>query len=548
MGIFIELDISKSVTKAEWEAVYGETLQLIKNLPLAERRQVDIHGVNTICFVKTEEHDFPSVWNQRPPYVGWAAEGDLETLKRAEQLFLPRDLIGDRAIEEDAGDAMLGACPTFMDYDSEEKRFSQVYGCWGYKTQGEPYHIYLLAVACLIEARLGTKAFVYGDITRGQCKKAVEIANEFLERKIEMPDRCYADRLMRRVDALDLPETDKIDVFETFYLGTKDAAFGESLRQYYPKELLNVYWKNRFENTKIGTRGFDKKISEYLLWGFEIDELCEFVHFEDDDGNMLYEQFVNRIMDAKLHLKDKNCADPLQIDQEEEQPYSIRALFAQWGFAGAENKKVDRYMSIEKIRAALRKGLKDRFDVDTVIDEYLKNEAEQIEINLKGKDVTKEQVAMAAKQDAAEAFGQLMDRKRTEIAEAYETYDINDFEDLMGYEKGDTISPALAEALGRSRKVMDETLDEPTFVALMDKSAEEKLRWIVSQNQYILLTKTDWEQIYNNLEEQPDSFARYYSLMRVDSGRNHLSLMTGALMVNDALYVYTKELEDNIKE
>jgi hypothetical protein len=56
MGIFIHLDISKSVTKPEWEAVYEETLQLIKHLPLAERRQVDIHGVDTICLVKTEEH------------------------------------------------------------------------------------------------------------------------------------------------------------------------------------------------------------------------------------------------------------------------------------------------------------------------------------------------------------------------------------------------------------------------------------------------------------------------------------------------------------
>jgi hypothetical protein len=46
MGIFIHLDISKSVTKPEWEAVYEETLQLIKHLPLAERVEVDIHGAD----------------------------------------------------------------------------------------------------------------------------------------------------------------------------------------------------------------------------------------------------------------------------------------------------------------------------------------------------------------------------------------------------------------------------------------------------------------------------------------------------------------------
>jgi hypothetical protein len=50
------------VTKPKWEAVYEETVQLIKNLPLAERRQVDIHGVNTMYLVKTEERDFTSLW------------------------------------------------------------------------------------------------------------------------------------------------------------------------------------------------------------------------------------------------------------------------------------------------------------------------------------------------------------------------------------------------------------------------------------------------------------------------------------------------------
>jgi hypothetical protein len=548
MGIFIHLDISKSVTKPEWEAVYEETLHLIRNLPLAERRQVDVHGVDTVCLIKTEEHDFPPAWSYCNKRIGWAADGDLETLKTAEEYFLPRDLIGDNAIEENSGDAMLGACPAYLNYDWKDERFAHVYHRWGRKTQGEPYHIYLLAVACLIEARLGTKAFVYGDITRGQCKKAVEIANKFLDRKIEMPDRCYADRLMRRVNALELSESEKLDIFEVFYLGTKDAVFGENLRQYFSKKKLNDYWRSKFKNLKIGTIGFDEKVSEYLLCGFEIDKLCKFVNFKDDDGNMLYEKFVTRIMDTKLHLKEKNCADPLKIDQEEERPYSIWTLFAQFGFAGAQNKKVDRYIPIEEVRAALRKGLEDKFDVDAVIDEYLKNESEQIEINLKDKDVTEEQVLLAAKQDAAETFGQLMDRKRTELAESYAEYDINEFEELMRYEKGDTICPGLADSLGESRKFLDGILGEPEFAELSNEPVEEKFKWIVSQNRYVLIKKADWEQIYKNLEGEPDSFARYYSLMRADAQTNDLLLLVRALMVNDELYIYTRELADNIRE
>ena len=38
---------------------------------------------------------------------------------------------------------------------------------------------------CLIEDRLGKKAFVYGNITKGQCQKAVKLANEWLEKPID---------------------------------------------------------------------------------------------------------------------------------------------------------------------------------------------------------------------------------------------------------------------------------------------------------------------------------------------------------------------------
>lgn len=50
------------------------------------------------------------------------------------------------------------------------------------------------------------------------------------------------------------------------------------------------------------------------------------------------------------------------------------------------------------------------------------------------------------------------------------------------------------------------------------------------------MTKGDWEQVYKNLEESTESFARYYSLMRADSGKNNIYKMTSALMVDDELY------------
>lgn len=85
------------------------------------------------------------------------------------------------------------------------------------------------------------------------------------------------------------------------------------------------------------------------------------------------------VMDAKLHLKDKNCDDLLQIDPESEATYGVSTLLMQFCFAGARNKKIDRYIPIEEIRDALKKGLRkwSDMDIDLFIDEYLKKEEKQ---------------------------------------------------------------------------------------------------------------------------------------------------------------------------
>jgi hypothetical protein len=72
--------------------------------------------------------------------------------------------------------------------------------------------MYLLAIACLIEARLGEKAFVYGDITKGQCKKAVELANKHLKKPIDVPDRCDMERFYRRISKLQMSEKEQLNM------------------------------------------------------------------------------------------------------------------------------------------------------------------------------------------------------------------------------------------------------------------------------------------------------------------------------------------------
>lgn len=305
MGIFINLLVSKSVTKAEWEKAYNETLILVNKFPFAEHRSEVIHGIKTACLVPTKEREFKYGWNEEKTRIGWCADGDMNSLRTAEEYFLGKDLVSDEDYEADAGDALLGAVPAYTSFKWEDDRFAHTYHLWGNKSQGEPYHMYLLAVACLLEYRLGNKVFIYGDITRGQCKKAVEIANKILEDKIDIPDRCYPKKLFHRIKDLNFTEAEKLEIFSALYLGKQDEEFGGIIRECFSKRAQKEYWKKKFECCVMDTLGFSERLHTFLESGFDLELLCDIVDCHDKDGNEIYDKFITRILDAKMYLKEK---------------------------------------------------------------------------------------------------------------------------------------------------------------------------------------------------------------------------------------------------
>jgi len=481
MGIFLHIEISKAVTKKEWEKVYDETKELVAMFPLAERRRVKCHGIDTICLVPTEEQEETFGWNNEKTRVGWAAVGDYETMHTAEEYYLSSDLIEDDKVELDAGDAMLGVIPLYMNCECEDVRFNNSYSIWGNKTQGEPYHIYLLAIACLIEARLGEKAFVYGDITRGQCKKAVELANRYLKKPIDIPERCDMNRLQKRISKLLLGEKEKLVALERLYLGSKDAQFGECIKNNYSEGACAEYWTDRFKNSKIGTVGFDQDINDYLLWGFDLQKLCDFINFCDEDDIPKYEEFVRRILDAKLYIKEKNCNEILAIDQEE---------------------------------------------------------AEKITNESAGNNICEEQVESTCKQDTSDVFQEIIQMMQQDVIENQENYDISAYEDLINYKKGDSIQPILQEALEKSFVFYNSFLEEKHYKELMDSSPFSRCEWLIEQNRTMLLRDKDWDKIFKDIEEHIEAYARYYPMVRIRLNSEELVDMAKAIVLNDELYDY----------
>lgn len=62
-----------------------------------------------------------------------------------------------------------------------------------------------------------------------------------------------------------------------------------------------------------------------------------------------------------------------------------------------------------------------------------------------------------------------------------------------------------------------------------------------------MIRDTDWEKVYNELVEDPTAFARYYPMVRVEAGSEELRTMLRAFVINDELYLYSKELADSIE-
>lgn len=535
MGINIHLSISDSLTQEEWETVYEETLQLVQTFPLADVRSVPIKGIPVHSLVPTREQKEIGRWNRGKIDLGWSAVGDYETMMTAEDYYLPRKLVDDRKTVPDGKDALLGIICDDMDEDWDDSPYKKFYALWRNKTQGRPYHLYLLAIACLIQARLGKKAFVYGDITRGQCRKAVEMANEHLSTPIDLPDQCDMKRFFRRVSDLPLSKKQQLTVFVKFYMGTQDAEFGTFLRNAYSGEACDAYWHDTFQECVFGTTGFEDSISNYLLWGFDLEKLCHFVSDKNAD-------FVKRVMDAKLHIKDKDCSDALKIDREESRPYSVATLFAQLTFAGAKNRKVDRYIPIEEIRKSLRKGLAGQCDTDAVIDEYLAAEAAKPPIRIPKKGMSEEEIKAAYSQDAADVFSQIMELKRQELDEERQKYVIDAYEDLLYYKKGDTMHPDISHSLCGLLVFFERMLQEDAYRKLMSCSAKARCEWLVEQNEHFLFRDKDWERIFTDVEEHDEAYARYYPMMRADIKSEDHRFMVTAVALNDELYKYGREL------
>jgi hypothetical protein len=544
MGIFIYVSVSKAITQEEWQPVYEETLFLAKKFHLMDESDYECkNGIQVRCHVPTEERTIHyDGFYKSFDFIGWRACGDYETMQSAEMNSTDKYLVQPDQINANALDPMI--VQILLQKGNDEQIYSfaneQRYLLWGSKTQGYCYHMYFLAIACLIESRLGKKAYVYGDITRGQCKKAVELANEYLENPIQVPDSCDPQRFAKRIQDSSLDNKMKIDGFLSMFLGTKDAAFGQAFRENFSKEELSEYWKNKFKNTCPGKFPFQNSLHDYLLWGFDLADLPLYIHLDDGNDNLQYEALIRDILDTKIYLKEKDCRTPGIVDPEAGMPYGIFSLFGQMIFGSAKNKHVDRYIPIEQVKETLKNSLPNCIDTDRIIDEYIREE-EQKEQASYSKGMSEGEVKDALKTDGAGILNQFLDMKRDELEEEIATYDIIDAKYFLFYTKGDSIEPKLREQLLKNFAVYIRSVQQEKFFELLDATPYQRCQYLAVYNDCFWLRNQDWEKIFADIEEHTESFMRYFPITVIAANSEDLIAMVQSFVINDDLYEYCLE-------
>lgn len=333
MGVWIYLRISKAVTEEEWREAYEGAVHLAEHLPFSKIREKKIRGYDVLCLTKPEEAEY------RFGGYGWAADGDYETLLSGETFFLPRYLV--RQENPDAGDAVLHKACDFLNCHGAYPFWGKTYGVWGEKSCGEPYHRYLLAVAAYISAKLGSKAYVYGDVTVGEFKEAVRKANQFLDEPIAVPDECDMKRWYERTSRLPLPEEERLGMFVCGYLGDLDDSFKNFVRRHVSEECLQKWWKRTVDDGS-GEAPRTKEDLINALFSDAWQKSCHSDDMDDSEDEQIPEYDITCTEDLIFYENEET----IEPELEESLPYSLQRLHS--------------FFSTDEFEALMKRSAKDR--------------------------------------------------------------------------------------------------------------------------------------------------------------------------------------------
>lgn len=118
------------------------------------------------------------------------------------------------------------------------------------------------------------------------------------------------------------------------------------------------------------------------------------------------------------------------------------------------------------------------------------------------------------------------------ILSSREEYDVADAEDLMLFENGKTIAPALNNLLRNSFVFYRNTLEEDRYHDLLKKGPAKAIRYLIEKNRHFLFTEESWQKIFDDIEGDITKFERCYPMVRVKpTTEKHIQIIRAIVLM-----------------
>lgn len=207
MGIYVHLYIMPhKINPKKWKEVYEESLLLLKADPDGAMglKHKDFGFASLLYYSRAIESDI-----DKPDQRHWHVVGDMKSKKSAESFLMYYDLNHYR---KKIGKPERSRNDILYSKARDKGNYTTVFSS---KTQGYPYHYFILAVASLVESRFPSFALATGDIDRNDSEKAVSWANSILKDKIDVPVCTDNARLRLRLKKY-FKDQELTDIFKEF--------------------------------------------------------------------------------------------------------------------------------------------------------------------------------------------------------------------------------------------------------------------------------------------------------------------------------------------
>lgn len=566
MGIVINLYlIPRRISPKEWGVVYQESLKLVEACDLMDRIEMRRNGLR-YCFARKtgDREGFPGKSGH-----GWLSVGDLRTGEGTGTFMLMEDIhayLSEDEAENQAEDKFRRVVQkrpqgsfqdlaqgkyqgepqgkpqgrpqgqggeillNLLEEAGETREKGKAQGCvniWGQQTRGGGSHIYLLAIACLIASRFPEAAMVSGDISAGQCRRALKWANQYLERPIGLPVTSQRKGLLKRLKNTSLSGVYLLEAFYQLTDEAKDDRMGEFLRKEFTQEELYGFYRQRFLNFQIDQRGFVRVMKEYLEMGFDFKGLCRLAVSDPEGVQAEPEEFLRRVLESKLHVREKETYDFAKMarqrgDNEEtdtDKELSARIFSI---LVGMDNRNVNAFYPLEKIREDCKEVFGDRCQVDELINRLMKNEEE---MNSKKDSL---QAILYDNPDGLfrQGFGMAPRDKR----KRKKRYDINSYRELVDFVPGCHMKPELEQDLIRNFCLLHQYV-EIAYEEFSILKKEERENYLIQETTGLLLREEVWEIIFDRIMDD-DYIVRIYGVLCVNREIEDGELFCRSLLFN----------------